>query len=185
MQLIIKTVKGEQYSVECEAVRRPLPSVRVRVRVRVRVGQRLRRRPHGQPGPPRRPATPVRLRSVRHALQADSILAVKQKLAAQQSVAEPGLQKLLFSGRVLANPPSLGPHPYPNPDLFSGRVLADTNPNPNTNPDLFSGRVLANTPSPDPNTNPDLFSGRVLANTNLNADPNPNPKPSPSPSPSP
>ena len=152
MQLIVKTVKGEQYSVECEAVRRPVPSARARVRVRVR--QRLPRRPHGHPAPPRRPATPVRLSSVRHALQADSILAVKQKLAAQQSVAEPGLQKLLFSGCVLANTPSLGPSPNTNPDLFSGRVLANTNlnadPNPNPHP----------RPNPRPNPNPNPWTAR-------------------------
>ena len=47
-------------------------------------------------------------RSLREPRQADSVLAVKEKLASQHSVAEAALQKLLFSGRVLADSVTLG-----------------------------------------------------------------------------
>ena len=47
-------------------------------------------------------------RSLCEPRQADSVLAVKEKLASQHSVAEPALQKLLFSGRVLADSVTLG-----------------------------------------------------------------------------
>ena len=47
-------------------------------------------------------------RSLRDPRQADSVLAVKEKLASQHSVAEAALQKLLFSGRVLADSVTLG-----------------------------------------------------------------------------
>ena len=96
MQLLVKTVKGDQYSVECEPVRRPAPWVRVSVGVSVSVRAGFAR------------ACRPSHRSLREPRQADSVLAVKEKLASQHSVAEAALQKLLFSGRVLADSVTLG-----------------------------------------------------------------------------
>ena len=97
--------------------------------------------------PPATPLPPPAEPSLLSATQNDTVLAVKEKLTAQEKVAEPALQKLIFSGRVLADTVVLGEGGIKEGDFL---VLMLSKPKPAAAAPAATAPAPAPTPAPAP-----------------------------------